>query len=104
MGDPFSVAGTAVGITSLGIQTCQVLYNYYSQYKGYHDDIDNVLRQVEGLQGILDSLRQVKDRFEIDNHEPSSQLHMALKACEEALARLKAMADKCTTVKHTDGL
>jgi hypothetical protein len=100
MGDPFSVAGTAVGITSLGIQTFQILYNYYSHYKGFHDDIDTVLRQVEGLKGILESLRQVKERFEIDNHAPSSQLQLALEACEAALKQLKIMADKCNTTKQ----
>lgn len=104
MADPFSVAGTAVGITSLGIQTCQILYNYYSKYKGYRKDIDNVLQQVEGLQGILESLRYVKERFEIDNHAPSSQVHIALKACEDALTRLKTMADKCNTTRKTEGI
>ena len=104
MGDPFSVAGTAVGITSLGIQTCQILYKYYVQYKGFHDDIDTVLQQVEGLQGILESLRQVKERFELDNHAPPSQLHLALAACEKALAKLKQMADKCNTTQQPEGL
>jgi hypothetical protein len=57
MADPFSVAGTAVGITSLGIQTFQILYNYYSQYKGFQDDIDNLLRHVKGIHNVLESLR-----------------------------------------------
>jgi hypothetical protein len=104
MGDPFSVAGTAVGITSLGIQTCQILYQYYSNVKGIHEDIDDVLRRVEGLQGILDSLKDVKARFEIDNHEPSSQLHMALKACEDVLKRLKKLADSCKATKEPQRL
>lgn len=72
------MAGTAVGITCLGIQTCQILYKYYVQYNGFHDDIDAVLRQTEGLQGILESLRQVKERIELDYHAPSAQLHFAL--------------------------
>jgi hypothetical protein len=97
MGDPFSVAGTAVGITSLGIQTCQILFRYYSGCKGIHDDIDDVLRRVEGLQGILDSL---KDVIEIDNHEPSSRLHMALNACEDVVERLKKLADTCKATKE----
>jgi hypothetical protein len=100
MADPFSVAGTAVGITSLEIQTFQILYTYYSQYKGFHDDIDKVLQQVEGLQGILESLRQIKERFEIADHEPSSQLHLALEACEATLRQLKYMADKCNNTKQ----
>jgi hypothetical protein len=95
MADPFSVAGSAVGVTSLGIQTCQALFRYYSQFKGFHDDIDDVLGRVEGLQGILNSLKLLKGRFEADNHKPSSQLHLALKECEEVLLRLKKLADKC---------
>jgi len=104
MSDPFSVAGTAVGITSLGIQTCQILHRYYSQFKGFHEDIDDVIRQAEGLQGILDSLRQIKERVEVDNHAPSSQLHIALKTCEEALEKLKDMADQCDATKQPDDI
>jgi hypothetical protein len=104
MADPFSVAGTAVGITSLGIQTCQILYNYYSQLKGYRDDIDNVLQQVQGLQGILESVREVKARFEIDDHAPSSQLQLALEACQKALGELKKMADKCNTSQQSGSI
>ncbi|KAH7073721.1 hypothetical protein BKA63DRAFT_514678 [Paraphoma chrysanthemicola] len=103
MGDPFSVAGTAVGITSLGIQTCQIIHKFYAQHKGFHDDIDNLLRQVQGLKGILESLHHVKRRFELDNYEPSSQLHLELKACEEALSALEQMAHKCNTTKEAKG-
>jgi hypothetical protein len=95
MGDPFSAAGTAVGITSLGIQTFQILYRYYSDVKGFRKDIHDVLRQTEGLHDILESLRQVEEKFEIDNHAPSSQLQIALQACQDALDELKQMADKC---------
>jgi hypothetical protein len=104
MSDPFSVAGTAVGICSLGIQSCQIIHNYYSQYKGFHDDVDSVLQQVDSLEGVLKSLYQVKDRFELDNHEPSSQLYVALKTSEEALARLKVMADQCNTMQQPANL
>jgi hypothetical protein len=97
MGDPFSVAGTAVGITSLGIQTCQILQRYYSQFKDFPEHIRGVLRQVEGLESILHSLQEVKEKIEIDNHAPSSQLHLALQACGEVLDDLKRMADKCST-------
>jgi len=101
MGEAFAVTGSVVGITSLGIQTCQILHRYYSQFKGFHDDIDNVIRQAEGLQGILDSLRQIKERVEVDNHAPSSQLQTALEACEEVLEKLRDMADKCNTTKQS---
>lgn len=104
MGDPFSVAGTAVGITSLGIQVFQILVQYYSQYKGFHDDIDSVLRQAEGLRAILESVQRVKESLEAENYAPSSQLHVSLTACKDVLNRLKKMADQCNTATTADGL
>lgn len=104
MGDPFSVAGTAVGITSLGIQTCQIIHKFYAQYKGFHDDIDSLLRQVQGLKGLLESLRHIKERIDSADYEPSSQLHLHLKACEEALSALEQMAHKCNTAKEAKGI
>lgn len=103
MGDPFSAAGTAVGITSLGIETFQIIHKYYSNAKGYHNDIDSVLRQAEGLQGILESLHQLKDRLELNDVTSSSQLQLALKACEDTLYALKRMADKCAVAKQAQG-
>lgn len=104
MGDPFSAAGTAVGIASLGIQTCQIIHKYYFDFKGYHDDIDSVLRQAEGLQGIMESLRQLDDRLDFEDHASPSQLQLALKACEDALHTLKRVADKCVVTKQAQGL
>jgi hypothetical protein len=96
MTDPFSVTGTAVGITSLGIQTFQILYRYYADFKGHHDDIDSVLRQTSGLQGILEIL-QGKE-YEWKRHEiqpPSlSGFTMAIEDCKEALAKLDRMTAK----------
>jgi hypothetical protein len=33
------VAGTAVGVASLGITVCQGLVEYYGDWEGYEDDI-----------------------------------------------------------------
>jgi DNA repair exonuclease SbcCD ATPase subunit len=104
MGDPFSVAGTAVGIISLGLQTCQILHKYCSEFKSFSRDVEAVQRQVRGLQGILEGLQGVKERLEIDNHAPSSQLHMALKECEETLHELRSMVDKRNTTSQPEGI
>jgi hypothetical protein len=98
----FAAAGTTVGIVSLGIQTCQILHNYYSKYKSHGADIHNVLDQVQALQGALESLHNVKTRFKIEDYEPSSQLQQALKVCQEALNELKVIADKCTMQQPTN--
>ncbi|USP72856.1 hypothetical protein yc1106_00130 [Curvularia clavata] len=104
MGDPFSVAGTAVGIISLGIQTCQILYKYCSDFKSFPRDVELVQRQIKGLQGILEGLYEVKERLEIDNHVPSSQLNMALKECEETLHELQKMAEKRIPTSPSEGI
>jgi hypothetical protein len=98
----FAATGTAVGIISLGIQTCQILHNYYSKYKSHGADIDNVLNQVQALQGSIESLHNAKTRFRIEDYEPSSQLQQALKVCQEALNELRVIADKCTTQQPTN--
>ena len=62
MADPFSIAGTAVGITSLDIQTCQGLIKYYVQFRGYHEDIDVVITHLEIVETILKALDAVQKK------------------------------------------
>jgi hypothetical protein len=105
MADPFSVAGTAVGITSLGIQTFQILYRYYADFKGHHEDIDSLLRQITGLQGILEILQGKEYEWKHDEIQPPSLpgFTMAIADCKEALAKLDRMTAKfgaIDTEKH----
>lgn len=103
MSDPVSIAGTAVGITGLGIQACQIIYQYYSRYQSHHEDIKGVLQQIQGLEGMLMGLESVKSRIETDDHEPSSQLHMALERCRSGAEHLMQFAMKCgATQTHPD--
>lgn len=95
MSDPFSVAGTAVGIASLGIQTCQILIRYYSQFRGIHQDIDDVLKRVGNLECILKRLVTVNTK--LSSYESSSNLESALNSCAQASQRLKHLVDKVGT-------
>ncbi|OCK74055.1 hypothetical protein K432DRAFT_311474 [Lepidopterella palustris CBS 459.81] len=102
MSDPISVAGTAVGITSLGIQVCQALVRYYVQFRSYHDDIDALVQRVEHLENILRALDTVKKKVELDNDEVSQKLQLATKACKEALGSLERTVKKFTEIKLPD--
>jgi archaellum component FlaC len=104
MADPFSIAGTAVGITSLGIQVCQGLFQYYAKFRGLHDEIDDILRRVEGLEGILKSLEPLIKRYEHNANEAPSQLQLALRACEKALQKLREITEKCGRTEECDSL
>jgi hypothetical protein len=47
------VAGTAVGIASLGIQVCQGLLSYYDSWKSYDSDISSTYNTISDLSKTL---------------------------------------------------
>lgn len=47
MSDPLSVAGTAVGIASLGIQVCQGLIKYLQAVNDRNEEIKDAVRDVK---------------------------------------------------------
>lgn len=49
MSDPLSVAGTAGGIASLGIEVCKGLVNYLTSLQGRNQDIADGLSTVRAL-------------------------------------------------------
>jgi hypothetical protein len=56
MSDPLSVAGTAVGITSLGIQVCQGLIKYLRAVRGRKEEIREGIQEIEQVVSLLSSL------------------------------------------------
>ena len=59
MGDAFGVAGSAVGVISLGIQVCQGLLTYYESWKGCHQDIANTSKSIASLTETLELVSRV---------------------------------------------
>ena len=59
MAEALGVAGSAVGVISLGIQVCQGLLAYYDSWKGCHQDIADTLRSVASLDKTLKYLREI---------------------------------------------
>lgn len=51
------VAGSVVGIVSLGIQVCQGLLTYYDGWRGYKTDVDSTRESIEDLSSTLTLLR-----------------------------------------------
>ncbi|CZS86058.1 unnamed protein product [Fusarium graminearum] len=56
MSDPLSVAGTAVGIASLGIQVCQGLIKYLQAVNDRNEEIKDAVRDVKQVLSLLDNL------------------------------------------------
>ena len=53
------VAGTAVGVVSLGIKVCKGLIDYYQSYRNCRKDIAQMLSSVESLLGVLRNIEDV---------------------------------------------
>ncbi|KAF6806499.1 vegetative incompatibility protein HET-E-1 [Colletotrichum sojae] len=56
MGDPLSVAGSAVSIVSLGIQVTQSVYDYYVSFKSQPSNTSQLLQKLKDLQALLGQL------------------------------------------------
>ena len=99
MADPLSVAGSAVGIISLGLTVSQGLLAYYGPFKAYDEQIQDVSCRITSFNNILKTLEDVI----ADARIPSSTLttrsaNVALDCifnCQEGLERLENMLDKC---------
>jgi hypothetical protein len=94
MSEPFSVASSAVGIVSLGLQVTQSLVTYYSQFKAFDSDIADISRKADGLHGILQVLEVPLRKFEIENATIPAQVRTAISASEEGLRNLNDWIEK----------
>ncbi|KAL2816034.1 hypothetical protein BDW59DRAFT_12369 [Aspergillus cavernicola] len=57
MVDPFSVAASAAGLLSLGIESCKLIVNYCDGVRGFDDQIDSIGLKADGL---LSTLQQIE--------------------------------------------
>lgn len=60
------VAGTAVGIASLGIQVCQSLLSYYADWQEYNANISNTYKVIVDLGKTLTLLKSSLENEELN--------------------------------------
>lgn len=80
MSDPLSVAGSAVGIISLGIQVSQGLYNYISSVRGRYKDLDTASTQVSHLLRTFQTLSDLIPKIH-SLPDPDTQAIQTLRQC-----------------------
>jgi hypothetical protein len=80
------VAGTAVGIASLGIQVCQSLLSYYDAWKSYDTDVSSTYDAITDLSKTFTMLKTTLQQ-EIDQ-ERVGQVDTCVQSCEDALLKL----------------
>ncbi|OQE40970.1 hypothetical protein PENCOP_c005G03169 [Penicillium coprophilum] len=88
MSDPLSVAGTAIGIITTGLQA----------WRGFNEDIQNIYQKANGLRMPLRSLRQLIEDFHATDPMIASDLEEKAKSIEQAMKRLKAATDRYSSI------
>jgi hypothetical protein len=89
MADPFSVAGTAVGIISLGIQTCKGIVWYIDTAKDAKEKAERLRREVEQLADILESLETTVTQSDLSSTATLTVTVTGISACASALEQIK---------------
>ena len=93
-------AGTAIGVTSLGLQVCQELLNYYDNWRQYNDDIAITFDTIKRLNALFSDLKTVL--VHIDESKKKHAL-AALEACSDSLAKLQKKATKLQPIAKPTG-
>jgi hypothetical protein len=81
------VAGTAVGIVSLGLQVCQGLLFYYDAWKSYDSDISSTYNAITDLSRTLTILKTTLQQ-ETDR-ERVGRVRTCVSSCEDAILELE---------------
>nr|POF14311.1 hypothetical protein CFP56_03335 [Quercus suber] len=97
------VAGSAVGIASLGIQVCQGLLSYYNEWKDYKADIRSVYDAITDLSRTLTLLKTSLDDDLLDE-ERTERVKSCLTSCEDALVELSKRRQELQKYAQAEGL
>jgi hypothetical protein len=118
MADPFSIAGSTVGVVSLGLQVCGLLITYYRSVKDADQDIQSISNKSAGLRVPLKTLRDILEEYEFPDPETHpwtigstaqsdmrDDLKDKVQVIVTAIERLKASIDKycLSTSQGLDG-
>lgn len=96
LGCTMEVAGTAVGIASLGVQVCQGLISYYHDWQSYHEDISTACDKVGSLERTFALLKESLGQPSLDANR-SAQVYSSLMSCKASLHGLEKRCTKLQT-------
>lgn len=94
MADPFSVIGSAVGVVSLAITTCQGVLSYYNSWDTQDQNISDAKGEIERLRSSFSALEEILPKV-----SPSSAIATQVEQCvlssKEGTGRLEQFLGKC---------
>ncbi|KAI7263969.1 hypothetical protein KC345_g8974 [Hortaea werneckii] len=97
------VAGSAVGIASLGITVCQGLLSYIDSWKDYGSDVSDTRGLIADLQ---DTLVLLEDNLKVGGLDPkrAARVISCLQSCKDSLSDLRAKLDELQKYREPEGL
>lgn len=96
MADPLSIAGSAVGLVSLGIQVCSGITIYLDSIKCRPGDIAYVKQQVQSLEAIVRVIETILPKVDPSHQIPITAVVGCLRSCEAELDNLRSFITKLT--------
>lgn len=87
MSDPFSVAGSAVGVISLGLVACKELHSFIDDVKNAEDKAEAIRAGLDRLENHLEQLETVLSKLEPTSLVAATSADIV--ACATALARVR---------------
>lgn len=100
MSDPVSLAGTALGVVSLGLILCQGLTDYLQALECRKADIESTSRQVDCLQSALNVINVALAKFSPDHQNAGHVVEGCLHLCEEEIKRLSDKLNEFKDQSH----
>lgn len=104
MADPISVAGSALGVISVGIQVCQGLLSYYNAWKSYNHQVSHVYHMIEGLNATLDNLQLSFEKVGNTNTPAAQNVIRSIASCEDGVKALGTTLEKLSSIKSPHGV
>ncbi|KAI9703670.1 MAG: hypothetical protein M1836_007440 [Candelina mexicana] len=107
MVDPFSVAGSAAGIISLGLQVCGGLITYCRAWRSHHKDIEGTVEKLTELQFTLKHVADILSVVEDVNDNAPNNLRIAqnkIRSCTKSLNKLHSILMQSETISQPAGV
>ncbi|KAI1180360.1 hypothetical protein F4777DRAFT_598287 [Nemania sp. FL0916] len=94
MPDPIGIAGTSIGVVSLGLQIYGGLTKFLDAYANRDDQISRALEHLKHLESNLKIISNVIPDFESEHRASSDVVVLNLKRCKDEMISLQAELEK----------
>ncbi|KAF2490880.1 hypothetical protein BU16DRAFT_585229 [Lophium mytilinum] len=88
MSDPISVAGTAIGVVSLGLSLCQNLVDYVEALQDRKNNVRSILSKVDCLRTSLDMVKDAVSHVSPSHRNVVDAVEKCLRESEAEMRRL----------------